>query len=153
MKRGPALEIACALALGLAGCGETPLPLEPIPGDEVLVLTQSADLVWYPFVAYRGPIRIDAEGCMRLDLEAPDDATIVWPSGTTVWSRGASRVVRDSRGREVLDMSRDAYFSGGFAAALDELTDLTSGERAETRERCPGSYWLVTEGTIRTGPR
>ena len=152
MKTRAGLWTGCALALGLAACDQRPLPLEPIPQSEVLVLTQSEDLVWYPLVEFRGPVLIDEAGCMRLGLAAPENATIVWPSGTTVWTRGRMHVVRDDRGREVLDLDGTAQFSGGFAAALEELTDLTETERAETRERCPGPYWLVSEGTIRRGP-
>jgi hypothetical protein len=136
----------------LTACTERPLPLEPVTQSEVLVLTQSADLVWYPLVAYRGPVVIDEAGCMRLGLTEPENATIVWPSGTTVWTRGDTHVLRDDRGREVLDLDGTAHFSGGFAAALEELTDLSLAERDATRERCPGPYWLVSEGTIRRGP-
>ena len=75
---------------------------------------------------------------MRRDLEAPDNATIVWPSGTTVWMRGETRILRNEFGREMLDIGERGRFSGGYAAALEELTDLTSEEREDVRDRCPG---------------
>ena len=140
------------VALTLAACGDGELPLEPVTGDDLLLLTQSEDLVWFPLVQYRGSVVVDEAGCMRLDLEAPDNATIVWPSGTTVWMRGETRILRNEFGREMLDIGERGRFSGGDAAALEELTDLTSEEREDVRDRCPGPYWLVTDGTVRRDP-
>jgi hypothetical protein len=144
--------IACVLAVGSLACDER-LPLEPVTDPDVLVLTQSAGLEWFPEALFRGAVIVDGAGCMRLGFTPPDNATVVWPAGSSLWTRGDDLVVRNGEGREVLTVGEAAQFGGGYLAAIDEVSDLDSAQRDAVRDRCPGPYWLVSPGTIRRGPR
>jgi hypothetical protein len=137
------------LVWACVACGEDADPLVPAVDDEVLVLTQSAGLEWFPDSFYQGSLVFDGAGCIRLDLPSGDDASVVWPSGTTLWTRGDRRVLRDSSGRELYGEGDRLRFSGGYIAAIGEVSDYSAAQREAARERCPGPYWLVTPGSVR----
>ncbi len=136
-------------ALFTSGCGEGAAPLVPVLDEEVLVLTQQEGLVVFFDGRYRGMVELDDAGCLRLDLAEPDDATVVWPAGTSLWSRGDQLVLRDPAGRQIVALGENVQLGGGFLAALEEVTDLSEAERAEIRGRCPGPYWLMRPGSAR----
>jgi hypothetical protein len=146
MRRATKTIVQLGALLGLVGCGEE-TPLVPLVTDDVVVLTQQVGLVVFFDVTYRGMIELDDAGCLRLGLAEPNDAPVVWPAGTGLWSRGDQLVLRDAEGRQIVALGERVQLAGGYLAALDEVTDLTRAERAEIGERCPGPYWLMKPGS------
>ena len=134
------------LTTALVACGED--PLEPVLPNDVLVLTQRPRLEWHPEARFRGTLAVDEAGCMRIDAVQPDDATVVWPTGTTLWLRDGAFVIRNAFDRDAHVVGESVSFGGGYLASLQDVSDLSEGERQSVRARCPGSFWLVTPGTV-----
>ena len=137
---------AVLLVMFLAGCGED--PVEPVVANDVLVLTQTPRLDWHPEARFRGTLRVDEAGCLRIVAPSPDDATVVWPTGTTLWTGDGAFVVRNGFGRDMHTIGDRITFGGGYLSSLADVSDLNSGEQQSVQARCPGAYWLVTPGTI-----
>ena len=133
---------------GIAACdGET--PLVPVVTEDVLLVTQPDDFTVFLSSEYRGEVVLDEAGCFRLDLEPPNNATLVWPSGTSLWARGDRLELQDDRGRQIVALGTSFRFIGGFVVGLGEVTDLSPMEQESVRMRCPGSFWLLREGSSR----
>lgn len=137
-----------SFALALGACGEE-TPLTPVMSEDVLLVTQPEDFQVFFMSEYRGGVVLDAAGCFRLDLAPPNDATVIWPSGTSLWARGDQLELQDARGRQIVAIGGQHRFLGGFVAALTEVADLDAVELEETKARCPGTYWLLRAGTSR----
>ncbi len=139
------------LALLLSGLacsdGLAPWPsalLSDLEGGPVfLVQSQPATVVMEAL--FDGRVRADDDGCLRLDLESPDGATIVWPFGATLEPRGGTYRVRDVNGRVVGVVDDRFRFGGGFVAHLHDGIPMNEDTRARADERCPGAFWIVGE--------
>ena len=136
------------VAFTLLACGED-TPLAPVVTEDVLVVTQPESFQVFFASEYRGEVLLDPAGCFRLALDPPNDATVVWPPGTTLWARGDQLELQDARGRQIVAIGGQHRFLGGFVAGLGEVADLNDMELAETMMRCPGTYWLLRAGTSR----
>ena len=136
------------LVTGIAAC-DTESPLVPVVTQDVLLVTQPDDFVVFFASEYRGEVVLDEAGCFRLDLEPPSNATVIWPSGTSLWARGDNLELQDTRGRQIVALGNPFRFIGGFVAGLGEVTDLSPMEAEDVRMRCPGSFWLFREGSAR----
>ena len=97
-----------------------------------------------PDALFRGEIEADGEGCLRLVSAEP--ATVLWPVGFTLVERDGSHRVLDGTGAEVGGVGVDTFrLGGGLVSFLDEGSGLSAGDRQIARDRCPGSYWLVSD--------
>lgn len=100
---------------------------------------------------FRGAIEADGEGCLR--LVSPDPATVVWPMGYTLVERAGSYRVLDEAGGEVGTLRADTFrLGGGLVPFVDEGSGLSAADRQLARDRCPGSYWLVSDVLEEAGP-
>lgn len=148
LRRALRSAAVLSLGVGVASCGDE-TPLVPVVSEAVLLLTQPEGQPVFFSAEYRGEVVLDEAGCFRLDLVPPDNATVLWPAGTTLWARGDQLELRDPRGRRIVSLGASYRFVGGFVAALDDVTDLDASEREATRTRCPGNYWLFQPGSAR----
>lgn len=97
-----------------------------------------------PDALFQGMIEADGEGCLRVVSGEP--ATVLWPLGFTLTERAGSHRILDGTGAEVGALGIDTFrLGGGFVSFLDEGSGLSAADRQVARERCPGSYWLVSD--------
>ena len=96
-----------------------------------------------------GELVRDAEGCLRVRYGA-DNVVPLWPADLEPSVRGDDVRVLDAEGRVVGRVGEKISLGGGGIRG-EALTEdiLDQRTKQELVERCPGSYFLVQEGTVR----
>jgi hypothetical protein len=91
---------------------------------------------------YEGTVSMDAEGCLRLDLE-PDRHTVVWPFGSTAVTRAGRLVILDQENVEIGRVGGFFALGGGEVPPAAGPLLLSPESRALAEARCPGRFWIV----------
>ena len=155
----PVLGLAALVAISLAtaACGAGPAAQDPATTHSTGPTTTAAGMFFPTQKPARfgyeelqsGELVRDAEGCLRVRYEA---GTVVplWPSGFEARVRGDEVRVLDGEGRVVARVGAKISMGGG-GIREDALTEeiLDQRTKRELLERCPGTYYLVQEGTVR----
>lgn len=139
----PALAIL-VVATWLGSCSDSGNLTRAPDAVETLFLAQNVVPNATMEALFQGRIIRDRAGCLR--LQAPDDATVVWPKGFTLRNRSGELAVLDSKGRKVGRIGGAFRLGGGEVPLLHDGIGLSSAARRQAEARCPGRYWIV--GTI-----
>lgn len=144
-----ARPLLVALVMGGLGCSDSQGPsasalLSDLDGGPVF-LVQSEPATAVMEALFDGRVLMDAAGCLRLEIGSPEDATVVWPFGTTLEAFGSTYRVREEGGRAVGVVGERFRFGGGFVSELHDGIPMNEDARAHAGERCPGVYWIVGE--------
>ena len=140
------------LAIPLLGCGNDGGTADPVTStgadgmvDGTVFLVQSSPATAVMEALYRGPVRRDDQGCLRLEPDGDVPVTVVWPYGFTLETRDDGQHVRDADGRDIGRIGDSFTFGGGYVSALHSGIPLTQAQRGLAESRCPGTYWIVGE--------
>ena len=153
------LAALVAIFLATAACGEGPAALDPTTTSStgpttagVFFPTQRPARFGYEELQ-SGELVRDAEGCLRVRYQA---GTVVplWPPGYEPSVGGDEVRVLDAEGR-IVGRVGEMITMGGGGVREEALTEdvLDQRTKRELLERCPGSYFLVQEGTVRVPQR
>lgn len=138
--------LGLALVMGMGGCSGSstgPVPevlLEVTALDGLVFMIQNVDENDRMEALFRGPVVVDARGCLRLGT--PNGATAVWPRGYELDLSGEVRRVLDARGEPVGHLGDAFELAGGEVERLHERMGFTDADREKARA-CPGRYWIV----------
>lgn len=99
--------------------------------------------------AQGGELIRDAAGCLRVRYRG-GNVVPLWPSDLESSVKGNEVRVLDGEGR-IVGRVGEKIIMGGGGIRGEALTEDILGQRTkqELVERCPGSYFLVQEGTVR----
>ena len=153
------LAALVVISLVTAACGEGPAAQDPKTTSstgptaaEVFFPTQRPAKFGYEELQSGELIR-DAEGCLRVRYQA---GTVVplWPPGYEPSVGGEEVRVLDAEGR-IVGRVGEMITMGGGGIREEALTEdvLDQDTKRELLERCPGTYFLVQEGTVRISQR
>jgi hypothetical protein len=92
---------------------------------------------------FQGKVIKDEGGCLR--LQAPDDATVVWPYRSALDVRGDGQWIVGADGRDLGKIGGDFRFGGGEVPYLHEGLGFHEPSITEIMDRCPGRFWIVGE--------
>ena len=88
------------------------------------------------------------EGCLRVRPSADDSGgwVPIWPASYEPATRGEEIRILDGKGRVVAQVGKEVSIGGGEAGLHKGFIKASTAR--ELRERCPGTYWVVQEGTV-----
>lgn len=136
-----------ALIAPLAGCNDwiSGLDYALLGDDDLVFITLPAEPNGHMQALFRGVVVIDAAGCFRLDLAAPDNSTVVWPFGATLRPGAGGWTVHEASGRAIGRIGETMTFGGGHVPSLHSGLQFSGSDRTILEARCPGSFWIVGE--------
>lgn len=145
MNRSILLAVLLPLA---AACAADRGPDASLTGndnpDATIFLVESELPGGYMDALFQGRVVRDQEGCLRLESAQP--ATVIWPLGSTIESRGGELYVRDGAGRHLAKIGAQSRFGGGYVPS-HVYANLAARDRRLAESRCPGEYWLAAPVT------
>lgn len=110
--------------------------------DGVVFLAQNEPPAAYMEALYQGLVIRDTRGCLR--VQAEDNATVIWPYGTRLQSRGGVLFVIGGDGRELGRVGGPFRMGGGFVPIT--AARLSARDRELALSRCPSDdYWIAGE--------
>ena len=153
------LAALVAISLAAAACGQGPAAQDPTTTSstgpttaEVFFPTQRPAKFGYEELQSGELIR-DATGCLRVRYQA-GAVVPLWPPGYEPSAGGDEVRVLDAEGR-IVGRVGEMVTMGGGGIREEALTEdvLDQDTKRELLERCPGTYFLVQEGTVRISQR
>jgi hypothetical protein len=108
-----------------------------------------------PLLPLVGKLLLDREGCLRVDdpTFAQDDPGYVpvWPPQYKPDAEGDDVRILDGKGRVVARVGEKVDMGGGEIdrATLEERNFMGERLARELFERCPGRYWLISDGEVK----
>lgn len=127
------------IALG-AACDGSASPTDAEVVEGIIFLVESQVPGGYRDALYQGRVVLDAQGCVRLESSEP--ATVVWPHGSRLVTRGGELYVVDKGGSELAKIGGESRFGGGYTAPSHAY--LSRRDRNILASRCPGDIWIAT---------
>ena len=159
------LAALVAISLATAACGEGPAAQDPAPTHSSGKTTTAASTTAGVFFPTQRPAKFgyeelqsgelirDATGCLRVRYQA-GAVVPLWPPGYEPSAGGDEVRVLDAEGR-IVGRVGEMVTMGGGGIREEALTEdvLDQDTKRELLERCPGTYFLVQEGTVRISQR
>ena len=164
-ERRVRLAALVAIILAAAACGEGPAAQDPATTSSSGEATTAASTAAGVFFPTQRPVNFgyeelqsgqlvrDAEGCLRVRYEA-GAVVPLWPPGYEPSVGGDEVRILDAEGR-IVGRVGEMITMGGGGIREEALTEdvLDQRTKRELLERCPGTYFLVQEGTVRIPQR
>jgi hypothetical protein len=140
-------RLACTVCIALAACSPSKGTGPALTGNEnpdaTVFLAQDVPPTAVMEALYQGRVNRDEQGCLRVESEG--GATVIWPYGFTLESRGGGLFVNDANGRTVGRVGGEFRMGGGFVHSARHV-HLSARDRTLAETRCAGtSYWVVGE--------
>jgi hypothetical protein len=108
-----------------------------------------------PLLPLIGKLLLDREGCLRVDdptFDQDDPGYVpLWPPQYKPDVERGDVQILDGKGRVVARVGEGVDMGGGEIdiATLEEFTFMDERLMRELSERCPGRYWLVSNGEVK----
>ncbi len=118
------------------------------PSPEVFFPQLRPNVSGGPDAATGGKLALGEEGCLRVKSSADDSSgwVPIWPASYELVTRGEEIRILDGKGRVVAQVGKEVSIGGGEAGLQKDFVKASMAR--ELRERCPGTYWVVQEGTV-----